>query len=318
MTASVIALDVGGTMIKGALVGRGGAALHWQRWPTQREGGPAAVVDRILSVASELAEIARTELGAPSLAVGAAVPGAVEEGAGVARYSANLGWRDVPLRALLSERLNLPTAVGHDVRAAGLAEGRWGAVKGSKDYLMVTLGTGIGGAVVAGGQLQVGAHALGGEIGHVVVRRDGPVCGCGARGCAEALASGSAIANHYRLAAGDGEEVSAEGVAARAAAGDPLAQVVWSQALEALAEALAIYVTLLDPELIVMGGGLTAAGDSLLGPLREQLATHLTFQAAPRIVQAELGSDAGCFGAALLAWEAWEGAAAVGERGATP
>ena len=182
MTEASVALDVGGTMIKGALAGRDGAFLRTRRWPTAREEGPEAVVQRILQAAAELAETARAELGTPARAAGVAVPGSVDEDNGMALYSANIGWRDVPLRSLLEDRLRLPSAVAHDVRAASLGEGSLGAARGLGDYLFVGIGTGIGGGIVSGGQPQRGAHGLAGEIGHVIVQPGGPLCGCGAHG----------------------------------------------------------------------------------------------------------------------------------------
>ena len=220
----------------------------------------------------------------------------------MALYSANIRWRDIPLRALLEERLKLPAAVAHDVRAASLGEGARGAARGLRDYLFVGIGTGIGGGMVAEGQLVRGAHGQAAEIGHVIVQPGGPLCGCGARGCLEALASAAAIARRYRDRAGAGEEVTAENVAGLVAGGDALAGEVWQEAVEALAFGLAQYVSLLDPAAVVIGGGLSAAGDTLLSPLRSALASRLTFQVMPDVRLARLGDDAGCTGAALLAW----------------
>jgi glucokinase len=262
---------------------------------------------RFLVVACELAESCRAQLGTAPAAAGVAVPGSVDEAAGVALYSANIGWRDVPLRALLEERLALTAAVAHDVRAASIAEGALGAARGVRDYLFVGIGTGIGGGIVAGGQPLRGAHGLAGEIGHLMVRPDGPECACGARGCAETLASAAAIGLRYKARSGAGRDATAERVAELAAAGDPVAAAVWQEGVDALARALAHYVTLLDPEVIVIGGGLAGAGEVLLGPLRVALQAFLTFQVGPRILGGQLGSDAGCLGAALVAWRRAEG-----------
>jgi glucokinase len=298
---AVVALDVGGTVIKGALVAADGSFLRSRRWPTGREAGPEAVVERILGAAAELVETARAELDGYPRAAGVAVPGAVDEERGTAAYSANIGWRDLPLRSLLADRLQLPTALAHDVRAASLGEGAFGAARGLADYLFVGIGTGIGGGIVAGGQALRGAHGLAAEIGHVLVQPEGPLCGCGARGCLETLASASAIARRYQARTG-AAEATAEDVAGLVAAGDPAAGEVWETAVHALAVALAQCVTLLDPAAVVVGGGLSASGEMLLSPLRAALASRLSFQAMPEIRRGQLGDGAGCAGAALLAW----------------
>ncbi|PSJ24928.1 sugar kinase, partial [Streptosporangium nondiastaticum] len=178
----VIALDVGGTAIKAALIGPDHELLHEARRPTGREQGPEAVVAGILEFAAELAAAGEAAYGEPAAAAGLAVPGIVDAAAGTAVYAANLGWRDVPLRDLLSRRLGgTPVALGHDVRTGGLAEGRLGAGEGADRFLFVALGTGIAGAIGIDGRIEAGAHGCAGEIGHIAVR-PGPAgrpCGCG-------------------------------------------------------------------------------------------------------------------------------------------
>ncbi|NUS14129.1 MAG: ROK family protein, partial [Streptomyces sp.] len=194
----VIALDVGGTGMKAALVAADGTLLHEDRRPTGRERGPDAVVAAILDFAADLGAHGEREYGEPAVAAGVAVPGIVDADTGVASYSANLGWRDVPLRDLLSRRLDgIPVALGHDVRSGGLAEGRIGAGRGTDRFLFLALGTGIAGAIGIDGRIEAGAHGFAGEIGHVVVRPDGPQCGCGQRGCMEALASAGAVSRAW-------------------------------------------------------------------------------------------------------------------------
>ncbi|MFD5762203.1 ROK family protein, partial [Streptomyces sp. NPDC127044] len=167
----VIALDVGGTGMKAALVGSEGELLHQARRATGRQRGPDAVVDAILDFAAELRAYGEHHLGESAAAAGVAVPGIVDAGRGVAVYSANLGWRDVPMRRLLGDRLGgVPVALGHDVRTGGLAEGRIGAGQGADRFLFVPLGTGIAGAIGIDGGVEAGAHGFAGEIGHVVVR----------------------------------------------------------------------------------------------------------------------------------------------------
>lgn len=303
---AVIAIDVGGTGMKCAVIDGTGAIRHTERHPTGAQRGGKAVVETILSVAEGLAGKARADELTPT-AAGVVVPGVVDETRGIAVYAANVNFRDVPLRDLVAARLGLPVALGHDVRAGGLAEARLGAGRGYEQVLVVPVGTGIASAYVFGGRTFAGAHGAAGEIGHVVVRPDGPRCGCGAYGCLEAVASAAAVARSYQQCTG--VEASAAEVVARAKAGEDAAARVWRDAIEALADGLRTGLTLFDPELIVVGGGLAEAGDALLAPLRETLASRLTFQRMPEMALAQLGDEAGCLGAGLLAL-------ALGEAGA--
>ncbi|WP_405727956.1 ROK family protein [Streptomyces sp. NBC_01537] len=280
----VIALDVGGTGMKAALVGADGTLLHEARRPTDRERGPEAVIAAVLDFAEEL-----RAYGEPA-AAGVAVPGIVDEANGVAVYSANIGWRDVPFRTLLAERLGgVPVALGHDVRVGGLAEGRIGAGRGAERFLFVALGTGIAGAIGIGDRVDAT------ELGHIVVRRKGTVCGCGQRGCVETLASAAAVGRAW---GGD-----AAGCARAVEEGDPRAIAVWDDAIAALADGLVTGLTLLTPDTLIIGGGLAEAGDTLFTPLRAAVAERVTFQKLPPIVPADLGDAAGCLGAGLLAWD---------------
>ncbi|MEU9170831.1 ROK family protein [Streptomyces sp. NPDC048420] len=299
----VIALDVGGTGMKAALVGAGGELLHQARRATGRERGPDAVVDGILDFAAELRAHGTEHFGAPALAAGVAVPGIVDEEHGIAAYSANLGWRDLPLRDLLTARLGgAPVALGHDVRTGGLAEGRVGAGKGADRFLFVPLGTGIAGAIGIAGRVEAGAHGFAGEIGHIVVRPGGTPCPCGQRGCLERYASAAAVSQAWASATGDPQADAAD-CAKAVESGDPRAREVWQQAVNALADGLLTALTLLDPRTLIIGGGLAEAGETLFTPLREALRQRITFQKPPTIVPAALGDTAGCLGAGLLAWD---------------
>jgi glucokinase len=291
----VVALDVGGTSMKAALVDDAYRVIASRRIATRREDGPDAVVERIVDASADQ-QAAAVRQGFLVRAAGVVVPGIVDDG--VAVFSANLGWRDVPLRELVHKRLGVPVAFEHDVRAGGLAEGQLGAARGAGDYLFMPIGTGIAGAVVIDGRPYSG-HGYGGEIGHLIIEPDGPLCGCGARGCLEAIASAAAIDREYALRTGR----TANGLVSElVVAGDPDARAVWQRAVRALARALQAYVTLLAPELVVIGGGLAGAGDVLMEPLADALDALLTFQRRPRLVRAELGDQAGALGAALLAW----------------
>ncbi|MEC3994788.1 ROK family protein [Actinacidiphila sp. DG2A-62] len=299
----VIALDVGGTGMKAALVAADGSLLHRARRPTGRERGPDAVVAAILDFASDLREHGLREFGESAAAAGVAVPGIVDDAGGVAVYAANLGWKDVPLRTLLSRRLDgVPVALGHDVRAGGLAEGRIGAGNGADRFLFLPLGTGIAGAIGIDGRIEAGAHGYAGEIGHIVVRPGGRECGCGQRGCLETYASAGAVSRAWAAASGD-PAADAAACARAVEEGDERAAEVWREAVEALADGLLTGLTLLDPRVLIIGGGLAEAGDTLFGPLRAAVESRITFQKPPLIVPAALGDTAGCLGAGLLAWD---------------
>lgn len=300
--ARVLGIDVGGTSMKAAFYpvladGRLGEPEHAERRATPPDAGAADV----------LGDFAADLIAAhgPVDAVGVGAPGIVDDVAGVAEFSVAPQWADLPLRALLTERLaGTPVALGHDVRLGGLAEGRIGAARGSRDYLFVALGTGVGGMLCLDGIPRLGPHHRAGEIGHVVVDPAGDSCGCGQRGCVETLASATGIRRRY------GTAISAYEVAQLAAAGDARAREVWSQAVDALAVALVGAITLLDLDVIVVGGGVAKAGEQLLGPLRAEIEGRLTFQRPPRLVQAELGDEAAVAGAALIALDLLAGRAA--------
>jgi glucokinase len=284
MTVRVLAVDVGGTDMKAALTDGDATALAFRSQPTPRT--PAGIVDAVAAFVDEFG-------GAQ--AIGLAVPGVVDEERGVAVWSENLGWRDVPFVAEISERCGLPVAIGHDVRTGALAETRLGAARGMSDVVYLSIGTGIAAGIVLGGRLHAGG-GYAGEIGHTPAGHDEP-CACGGRGCLEAIASAAAIARRYT--ARSGRPVA--GAAEVLAAGDPDALAVWDEALDALAGALAWVASVLAPEVVVIGGGLSRAGAALFDPLSDRIPRRLTFQPVPRLVPAALGDRAGCIGAALLA-----------------
>jgi glucokinase len=296
---AVVALDVGGTGMKCGLVGDDGTVLHAERHPTRAGRGGDAVVGTILDIATSLAGRARAD-GLSPVAAGCAVPGIVNEATGTVEWAANIGFRDVPLRDLLADRLGVPAALGHDVRVGGIAEARLGAGRDHHHVLFVGIGTGIAAAHVVNGTAFAGSHGAAGEIGHMVVRSGGPPCGCGNRGCLETLASASAIGRRYAALSGVAD-VAAADVAARAALGEDLAGAVWREAVDALADGLLTAQALYDAEIIVLGGGLAEAGDALLEPLRAALRGRLAFHRPPLLARAALGDAAGCLGAALLA-----------------
>ena len=293
----VAALDVGGTSIKAALVDRQGGVVLETRRPTGAELGPDAVVRGIVDLAAELAATP----GCPVEAVGTCVPGSVDAQAGIARLAVNLGWQDVPLAALIAGRTGLPVAVGHDVRTAVLAEAR-SAVDVTYSLFFIAIGTGIAGGLATAGVVDDGATGLAGEVGHLVVRPGGALCGCGNHGCLETVASASRIAERYAAATGRSGGSAAD-IAALVEAGDVAAQAVWADAVEALADAMAAVTVLMDPGRFVIGGGLSLAGGTLIDPLTTALARRLTFHRPPPITVSRLGDRAGVLGAALRAWD---------------
>lgn len=308
---AVVAVDVGGTSTKGALVGPEGALVTVRTRPTGAGRDPAAVVDDVAGFAADLAAQAEEVTDAPPAAAGIAVPGLVDETTGRAVYSANIGWRDLPIGELMAARLNLPVAIGQDVRAGALGEHRYGAgTLTGADSLFVAIGTGIAGTAIVDGTPYQGSRGWAGEIGHVPVVPDGEPCACGQRGCLETYASAAALARRYRSDQAntpDGMAITAEDVLARAAAGDRDAARIWDEAVDALAVALTMCTLTLDPALIIIGGGLAAAGDRLFRPLRAGLGQRLAFRPAPPIEPARLGARAALLGAALLAWRVAEG-----------
>ncbi|MFI6889637.1 ROK family protein [Streptosporangium canum] len=303
MSSFVVALDVGGTSMKGGLVTRSGEVLRTDRRATPRDEGPAAVVGTIRSFIDDLAAAG----GGTPAGVGLAVPGLVT--ADAALYSANIGWRDVPAADFVP--LDVPVMLGHDVRTGGLAESVLGAGREVSDFLFLPIGTGIAGAVIVDGEPYGGAAGWGGEIGHIPVFPGGETCACGQIGCLETYASASAVGRRYSVRAAS--PATAEQVAALTVSGDPVAAEVWDDAVEALSLALATYTLLLDPSVIVLGGGLAEAGPLLSDPLADRLRKRLTFRAAPPLRPAALGVNAGMLGAALLGWRA----AGVPDAGAT-
>ncbi|SCD39404.1 glucokinase [Streptomyces sp. BpilaLS-43] len=305
----VIALDVGGTAMKGALLDRELKPLRTVRRATPRRSGPDAVIAETAAVLRDLHRSAVTrELTVHG--AGVVVPGVVDEENRTAVYSANLGWRDLPLAALIEDASGLPVSLGHDVRAGGAAECRLGAARGARDVWFVPVGTGISAAVFCDGR-PVRAHGYAGELGHVVVEPDGEPCSCGARGCLETVASAAAIAATYSARSGRHVDGAAK-VAALLARDDPDARAVWDRAVDALATAFATVTALLAPEVVVLGGGLAEAGALLLDPLRASLARRLTFQRRPELVPAALDDMAGCLGAGLAAWRTADGAMPLG------
>jgi glucokinase len=322
---AVVAVDVGGSAIKAAVTLRDGTELCTVKRPTPVADGPAAVVEAIVGCIDELRD--RTSGRAHVVAVGVIPLGLVDPVAGIAVFSANAGWRDLPLRQLVADRVGLPVAIDHDVRAAGLAELRSGAARGVDEAVFVSIGTGIAAAVISGGRVLPGAAGLAGELGHVPVVADGEPCACGQRGCVETYSSAASIARRFRaaittdpagrLGAGMAEDrpVTAAEVISRAGRGDQVATRVFDEAVAALARGLVGYLMIMDPSVIIIGGGLANAGSALLDPLSRAVRAGLAWRSAPPLVVGHYGDSAGRIGAALIGWRAVDQpSTAAGER----
>ena len=292
-TRAAVAVDLGGTTIKGAVVAASGEFMRELSRPTPAAEGPDAVIGALLEVIAELRS------GDDVAAVGVVVPGAVDAGAGRAMFSANLGFRGEPLREIVAAATGLPALLEHDVRAAGVAEEELGASAGVDDYLLAVIGTGIAAVIRTGGTVVTGANGVPGELGHIPVWPGGELCSCGQRGCLERYASAAAIARRYAAAGGDPGLSAVEVLARRD--DDQRARRVWAEAVEALALAFSTVTLLLDPRLIVIAGGLSEAGEALLQPVTEELSRLVIWHARPEVRLSPLGGRAGLLGAALLA-----------------
>jgi glucokinase len=255
-------------------------------------------------------------------AVGLGIPCTIDRDRGVAITAVNLPLVNIPIRDLMRERIELPVFVDNDANAAALAEHRFGAARGTENAVMITLGTGIGGGLVLGGELYRGTNGAGAELGHTVIDLDGPRCqgNCPNRGCIEAVASGTALAREGREAAerapgsalgralAEGDEITGEAVTEAAMDGDETAREVLALLGRRLGAAFSSFANTFEPQVIVVGGGVTAAGDLLLDPAREELrARALPPMNQTPVAAAELGEDAGMVGAAAMAVTELEG-----------
>lgn len=295
--AVLIGADVGGTRIKALLADAGGTVSERATVPTTTHGTPVATLMHLLD---DLVGKAHAS-GRPVHGIGAAVPGVVDRETGTVVQAANLGWRDLALADELGRRYGVPVTVDHDARTA--AEAEWVAREASGQRVehaaFVPVGTGIAAALRLAGQSVTGSGCAAGELGHLVVAPGGEPCSCGGRGCLETYASASAIARRYKHLGGRGPRDAA--AVAAAIHTDPVAEQVWGDAIRALTQGLVALVALVDPELIVVGGGLSAAGSTLVTPLRDGVARQLPWRRPPRIELSMLGPAAGQIGALLLA-----------------
>ena len=289
----VAAVDVGGTSIKGALVDADLRIIATANAPTPHQDLDGSKTVKVISeLLSQLASPGEIK------AVGLAVPGALDEANGISRWSGNLGWKNLSIRELLAREINIPVAFGHDVRTGALAELQNGAAKGVNNAIFIPIGTGIAAALIIDGHIR-SSDGFAGEIGHVDVGGEFN-CVCGKKGCLEAAASALSITNAYAQASGK-IGISSEEIAALAQNGDVIAQEIWKNAMASIATACQMLVTVLAPEVIIFGGGLSQSGNLLINPITKALADSLTFQRVPRLVIAHYGAQAGTIGCAMMA-----------------
>jgi glucokinase len=297
----VIGIDVGsafGSGIRGALVSSRASLLATRETITPRTGAED-LINTLVSMAGQLVELAGRD-GQPASALGLAVPGLIDEDAGVVHRSPNLMWQEVELRRVLENRLGLKVFLVQDARAGALAENILGTGRGVSDMILVVVGTGVGCSVISDGRFIRGAHGTAGEIGHISVDSAGLTCGCGGRGCVETFASEPSLARRYTLATR--EVITAAEVISRAMAGHPPAVRVWNEALGALATVIATAVVLTDCELVVLSGTMAIPSAALV-PLRTVLTKRINLIHMPRVELGTLGDNAGILGAAAVAFE---------------
>jgi N-acetylglucosamine repressor len=298
--ALVLGVKLTETTLVAALADLGARVVDQRATPLGPDRSPEAVVAHL---AETVEALRAAHPGRRVVGLGLGLAGVVDRAAGVCRFSPFLRWRDVPLRRLLEARLDLPVVIENDVNTLALAEQWFGAGVGVADFLVVTLGRGVGLGMVLDGRLYRGGRGGGGEFGHVTVDPQGPRCQCGKRGCLEALVSDPALLAQSRRALGPG--VSLPEAVRRARGGDAAAQAVFAAAGRTLGAALAALVNLLDPPLIIVGGEGAGTLDLMLEPMREALAAgcFADFGAGLRLVVEPWGDDAWAHGAASLMLE---------------
>ncbi|MDR1169101.1 MAG: ROK family protein [Heliobacteriaceae bacterium] len=313
MKKNKIGIDVGGTNVKLALIDRNGNILYQNTVPTRAEMGYEYTVNNIKQSVYELLKETKSTIDTID-GIGFGFPGQVDYKSGVVRLAPNIpGWADIPIAKMIEDEFHVPVCADNDVRCAALGELNFGAGAGCENLICVTVGTGIGAGLIVNGRLVRGASNAAGEIGHVKLQmHEGPLCGCGDTGCMEAFASGPAIvamaenyirggkSTKYREMANP--EITPFVICEAAKADDPVAIRIFNVMGEYIGIGLASVVNLLNPEKIIIGGGVADAGDLLLKPLTETLKKRAMKIAgsAVEIVPAQLGNTAGVIGASLL------------------
>ena len=308
-----IGVDVGGTNVKVALVDKSGSIVYSDTVPTRAEMGYEYTISNIIKAIQSLMKESKTSKDLIE-GIGFGFPGQIDCDNGIVRLAPNIpGWIDIPIADIVSKEFGIPVKVDNDVRCAALAELNFGAGKGAKNMICITVGTGIGSGLIINGKLVRGASNAAGELGHIKLQmHDGPICGCGDTGCLEAFASGPAIvamaeeyikggkSTKYRELANP--DITPYIVAEAAKQGDVVAKKIFETIGSYIGIGLASVVNLLNPEKVVIGGGVADAGDLLFIPIKETLKKRtMPIQgSAVEVVHAELGNTAGVIGASLL------------------
>ncbi len=308
-----IGVDVGGTNVKVALVDKTGSIVYSDTVPTRAEMGYEYTISNIIKAIQDLMKESKV-LKEAIEGIGFGFPGQIDCDNGIVRLAPNIpGWVNIPIAEIVSKEFGIPVKVDNDVRCAALAELNYGAGKGAKNMICITVGTGIGSGIIMNGKLVRGASNAAGELGHIKLQMEGgPICGCGDTGCLEAFASGPAIvalaeeyikggkSTKYRELANP--DITPYIVAEAAKQGDVVAKKIFEIVGGYIGIGLASVVNLLNPEKVVIGGGVADAGDLLFNPIKKTLSERtMPIQgAAVEIVHAELGNTAGVIGASLL------------------
>jgi glucokinase len=313
----VLGIDIGGTnLVVGSVAENGSSLRALASEPTHAEAGQSDVLDRLIALAQHaIAQTHREVPGAEIIGVGVGAPGPLDTRSGIVLLTPNLGWVNLPLRKIIHQRLGLPAALDNDANCAVLGEWWMGAARGTKTAIGITIGTGIGGGIIIDGKLFHGASDCAGEIGHTTIDTEGRRCKCGNYGCLEAYASGPNIALRAveeitagavsRLASyvgGDLKQITAQTVYQAAHDGDDLALEVVNDTAKFLGTGIANLLNIFNPEVVVVCGGVTLAGDHLFVPLRREVARRAFKPAVSvcRIVPCELTGTAGVYGAAKV------------------
>ena len=312
-----IGIDIGGTKVAGGVVDESGTITHRTRRDTPHRSTSPSVVEN--TIVESVEELLRQVDPDDVVAVGIGAAGFVAEDRATVVFAPHLSWRNEPLREALSQRIELPITVDNDANAAAWAEACFGAARGESHVVVITLGTGIGGALIIDGDVQRGRHGIAGEFGHMQIMPAGIRCECGNRGCWEQYASGNALVREARAMieagspvvadllvrlGGDANALTGPFITEAAREGDPTARELLADIGEWLGIGLANLAAAFDPGLFVIGGGVSAADEMLIGPAREAFRRQLPgrgYRPEARIVRAVLGSDAGLIGAAELA-----------------
>jgi glucokinase len=312
----VVGVDLGGTnIVVGVMPSDGSREIAMRSQPTRADLGADVVVDRICQMVEDAITITRAETGATRdqfIGVGVGAPGPMDRERGVILIAPNLGWRDLPLRDLVMERVGLQTTLDNDANCATLGEWWTGAARGARNVVGITIGTGIGGGLIFDGRLYHGSSDMAGEIGHTTIDSNGRRCKCGNYGCLEAYASGPAIAERARealaigeesmlidLAQGRPERITAQTVYDASERGDPVAREVVRDTARFLGAGIANLLNIFNPDVVVVAGGVTQAGDALFEPLNAEVRRRAFRPAveACRIVPGTLPGSAGVVGA---------------------